>query len=235
MKNILTIVKREIYSMITTKVSYVVSGIFLLLVGWYFSKSMLIRNRADLDSVFSVIPFLFLFFIPAITMKSIAEEKKNGIMEQMLTFPVTDIQYILGKFLSAFIFLCMLLASTLFFYLSIEILGEPDIGKIISSYISAMFLGGALISIGLFASSQSSDLVTSYIVSFSIMFMLYLADKVVHLMHFEIQNFVLYMSTDYHYRNMLRGIIDSRDIVYFISLMILFLFLTARNLEKRKW
>ncbi|MCK5685032.1 ABC transporter permease [bacterium] len=235
MRNILKIVKREIFSMITTSGTYVVAGLFLLLTGWYFSSSLLVRNRADLDSVFSIIPFLFMFFIPAITMKLIAEEKKNGIMEQMLTFPVSDVQYVIGKFLSAFIFIAALLLFTLFYYITIEIIGEPDTGKIIASYISALFLGGALISIGLFASSQSSDQITSYIVSFSIIFVLYLADKVVNVIPFEIQNVVLYLGTDTHYRNMLRGVIDSRDIVYFISIILLFLFLTARNLEKRKW
>lgn len=221
--------------MATTSASYVVSAIFLLITGWYFSTGLISTDRADLNSLFYILPVLFLFFIPAVTMRAIAEEKKNGMIEQILTFPVSDFQYVIGKYLSIVVMFCLLMGCTTFYCFSIEVLGDPDRGKMAASYFSVFLLGCMLISIGVFASSATKDQVTSYIISFSAMFGLYISDKVLHFIPIEFQRAVLFIGSDYHYRNMLRGVIDSRDVIYFLTLILFFLYLSLANLERRKW
>ena len=235
MKNIINIVKRELYSYFISPLAYVVMGLFLLITGWFFSSTLFLVNEASLSRFFAPLQVIFLFFIPAITMRLIAEERKNGMFEQMLTMPISDWEYILGKFFSALLFLLITLAFTSFYWITVTILGNPDHGVILSSYLSALFLGGVLISIGLFASSLSSDQVVAFIVAFFISFVLYLSDKVVMLLPVWLQKIVYFVATGPHYNNMLRGVIDSRDVLYFFSMIVFFLFLSLRRLDQRKW
>jgi ABC-2 type transport system permease protein len=234
-KNVINIVKRELYSYFISPLAYVVMGLFLLITGWFFSSTLFLVNEASLSRFFAPLQVIFLFFIPAITMRLIAEEKKNGMFEQMLTMPISDWEYILGKFFSALLFLLITLAFTGFYWITVSVLGNPDHGVIISSYLSALFLGGLLIAIGLFASALSSDQVVAFIVAFFLSFVLYLSDKVVMLLPVWLQKIMYFIATGPHYNNMLRGVIDSRDVLYFFSMIVFFLFLALRRLDQRKW
>jgi ABC-2 type transport system permease protein len=234
-KNVINIVKRELYSYFISPLAYVVMGLFLLITGWFFSSTLFLIGEASLERFFGPLQVIFLFFIPAITMRLIAEERKNGMFEQILTMPITDVEYIIGKFLSALLFLLIALSFTSFYWITISVLGNPDHGVIITGYLSALFLGALHIAIGIFASSLSLDQVVAFIIAFFISFVLYLADKVVMLLPVWLQKVVYFLGTGPHYNNMLRGVIDSRDVLYFLTMIIFFLFLALRRLDQRKW
>jgi ABC-2 type transport system permease protein len=191
--------------------------------------------------LFIIAPWVFLFLIPAITMRSFADEKKAGTIELLLTRPLTDLQIIVSKYLAGFILVLFSLLPTLIYYFSVHKLGNPvgniDTGGMWGSYIGLLFLGGAFVSIGIFASAITDNQVVSFILALFLCFFIYTGfDFISSFSLFgKIDNIILALGINNHYCSMSRGVIDTRDVIYFLSLISIFIFGTRTVLESRKW
>ena len=235
MKNILTIFRKELKSYFNSPVAYIVIVVFLIITGWFFTSSLFLSGVVTMRNVFDIIPFIFLFFVPAISMRTFSEEKKSGTIELLLTKPITDTDIVMGKFLAALALTGIALAFTLIYVISLSFLGSIDLGSIIGSYIGLLLMSGIYISIGIFASSLTENQVVAFIISFLIVFALFMLNKVLIFLPTSLASVLEYISIDYHFGNISRGILDSRNIIYYLSGMFIFILLTRFSLESRKW
>ncbi len=235
LSNIATIFRREVRSYFNSPVAYVVIVVFLAIIGWFFTSSLFLANTASLRTMFELVPFVFLFFIPAITMRLLAEEKKSGTLELLATKPVRDLEIVLGKFLAAWALLGATLVPTLLYLVTILILGSPDVGPILTGYFGLMLMGGVYIAIGLLASSITENQIVAFIISFLIILAFFMIDKVLMYAPEGLVSTLEFLGVDYHYSNIARGVIDSRDLIYFCSLGGFSLLLATSSLERRKW
>ena len=235
LSNIGPIYRREIRSYFNSPVAYVVIVVFLAIVGWYFSNNLFLMNTASMRIVFELVPLVFLFFVPAVTMRLLAEEKKSGTLELLTTKPVRDVEIVLGKFLAAWTLLAATLAPTLVYLVTLMVLGTPDLGPVVTGYLGLMLTGGVYIAIGLFASSLTENQIVAFLIGMVIILAFFLADKVLLYMPAAIAPAVEYLGIDYHFSNIARGVIDSRDIIYFGSVLGFALMTATASLERRKW
>ncbi|MFC1512006.1 ABC transporter permease subunit [Candidatus Latescibacterota bacterium] len=235
MKKTLPIFRRELAAYFFSPMAYIVIAVFLMLTGWFFSGDLFLVDDSSLRSLFGMVPFIFLFFVPAITMRLISEEKKSGTIELLVTMPVTDTEIILGKFFAALGLLVVAVLFTLPYGLTVIALGEPDLGMMISGYVGVVLLGGAYVSIGVFASTISRNQVVSFIIAFMIIFVLWMLDKVLLFMPTYLVSLLQFLSIEYHFLNITRGVIDSRDVLYYVSVIVFLLVLSRLSLESRKW
>jgi ABC-2 type transport system permease protein len=235
MNNILSIFKKELKGYFYSPVAYIVIVVFLAITGWFFTSNLFVIGLVSMRGAFDMIPFILLFFIPAITMRSFSEEKKSGTIELLLTKPVTDMEIVFGKFLATLAFTALTLAPTLIYLISLTLLGPVDIGSIFSAYLGILFTCAVYISIGLFASSMTENQVVAFIVTFLIIFVLFILNKVLIFLPSSLASLLEYLSTDYHYMSFSRGVIDTRSLIYFLSGITIFLLFTRASLEKRKW
>ncbi|MDZ4712707.1 MAG: ABC transporter permease subunit [bacterium] len=235
MKNILTIFKKELRSYFNSPIAYIVIVVFLVITGWFFTSSLFIGGVVTMRNVFDIIPFIFLFFIPAISMRSFSEEKKTGTIELLLTKPISDLDIVMGKFLAALALTSIALAFTLIYVISLSFLGKIDTGAIVGAYIGLILMSGIYISIGIFASSMTENQVVAFIISFLIVFGLFMLNKVLIFLPSALASILEYISIDYHFGNIARGVVDSRDIIYYISGIAIFILLTKTSLESRRW
>lgn len=238
--------KKELSSFFSSLIGYLTIVVFLILTGlmlWVFRSDFNILDYgfAGMDGLFQIAPFLYLFLIPAITMRSLAEEKKNGTMELLLTKPLTDMSIIWAKFLAGFTLVFISLIPTLICYITVYSLGDPvgniDTGSVVGSYIGLLFLGGAFVAIGLFASSLTNSQIVAFIVAALLCAFAYLGFETLHYMDFlgDVDLLVKSLGVRHHYESISRGVIDTRDVVYFLSVITLFLLLTRMVLQTRKW
>ncbi len=238
----LSILKKEINSYLSSLVAYITIGVFLLVLSlflWVFPESSILDyGYAGLDSLFSTAPYLFMFLIPAITMRSLAEERKEGTFELLLTRPLTDWQIVAGKYLACLFLVFFALAPTLIYYYSVYRLGNPqgniDTGGVIGSYIGLFLLGGCFCAIGLFASSISKNQIISFTIAVFLCFFFYSGfDSLSQILSF--QSFGLEdLGITEHYQSVSRGVLDTRDLVYFIVLSGFFICLTLFVLLKQR-
>ena len=235
MRNILPIFRREIFAYFYSPMAYIVITVFLIITGWFFTSEMFLSNESSLRSVFSIIPFIFIFFVPAITMRLLSEERKSGTIELLFTMPISDMEIILGKYFAGLGLIVVGLLFTLPYSLTIIVLGEPDIGMLITGYLGLILMGAAYVAIGIFASTISKNQVVAFIIAFIIIFFLWLINKFLMLIPPPFIPVLQYLSIDYHYENIGRGVIDSRDIAYYLSLVVFMLSLAKLSLESRKW
>jgi ABC-2 type transport system permease protein len=233
--NVGPIFRRELRSYFNSPVAYVVIIVFLSIIGWFFTNNLFLMNVSTMRVVFELVPLVFLFFIPAITMRLLAEEKKSGTLELLTTKPVRDVEIILGKFLAAWALLAAALLPTLLYATTVAFLGSLDPGPVFTGYIGLMLMGGVYIAIGLFASSLTENQIVAFIISFLIVLALFLMDKVLLYVPEAFASTMEYLSIDYHFSNIARGVIDTRNIIYFGSLLGLSLYLATISLERRKW
>lgn len=239
----LTILKKEITTYLSSMVAYVTIGVFLLVLGlflWVFPDSSILEyGYADLSSLFSTAPYLFMFLIPAITMRSLAEERKEGTFELLATRPLTDWQIVLGKYFACLIIVLFALIPTLVYYFSVSTLGMPqgniDTGAVIGSYIGLFLLGGTFVSIGLFASSITNNQIIAFTIAVFLCFIAYSGldslSTLLSLQNLGLQNFGI----NQHYQSISRGVLDTRDLVYFLSFIALFIVFTKTIVGGRKW
>jgi len=234
--NTWTFTIKELKSFFNSPVAYVILTLFLLIAGWFFASGLFLLNQADLRDLFStIIPLAFLFFIPAITMRLIAEEKKSGTLELLVTLPVRDVEIVLGKFFSALLLLTCGLVLSFAYPLTLAMLGDPDGGAIVGGYLGLLLMGGSYLAIGVFTSGLTQNQIVAFITGFVIMFLFFMLDKVVIFFPGAVASVLEYLSMTYHLDNVARGIIDTRDLVYFVSVITVFLFLAVRTLESRRW
>jgi ABC-2 type transport system permease protein len=229
-----SILKKEITSYLSSLVAYVTIGVFLLVLGlflWVFpDSSILDYGYAGLDSLFSTAPYLFMFLIPAITMRSLAEERREGTFELLLTRPLTDWQIVLGKFFACVLLVLFALIPTLVYYYSVWVLGNPqgniDTGAVIGSYIGLFLLGAGFAAIGLFASSVSKNQIIAFTIAVFLSFFFYSGfDSLSTLL--SLQNLGLqHLGITEHYQSVSRGVLDTRDLAYFVCLSAVFIWFT---------
>ena len=235
LSNIVPIYKRELRSYFNSPVAYVVIVVFLAILGWFFTSNLFLMNVASMRIVFELVPLIFLFFIPAITMRLLAEEKKSGTLELLTTKPVRDAEIVLGKFFAAWTLLAAALAPTLFYLITLTSLGKVDIGPAMSGYIGLFLMGGVYIAVGLLASSLTENQIIAFILGFLMVFVLFILDKILIYIPDAFASTFEFLSMDYHFSNIVRGVIDSRNLIYFGSLVGFSLFLATVSLERRKW
>jgi ABC-2 type transport system permease protein len=216
-----------------------VLGLFL----WVFPSDFNILNYgyANVDGLFIIAPFVFLFLIPAVTMRSFSDEKKSGTIELLFTRPLSDLQIIFAKYFASFLLVVLSLLPTLVYYFSVWQLGLPpgnlDSGGFWGSFIGLLFLGAAFTSIGIFASAVTDNQVVSFILAIVISAFAYLGFDLIYSfsMFGSVDLFIRSLGISAHYSSISRGVIDTRDVVYFLSVISLFVFLTKFTLSKRKW
>ncbi|MHB9030820.1 MAG: ABC transporter permease [Candidatus Latescibacterota bacterium] len=235
MNNVIPIFRREIFAYFYSPMAYIVLSVFLLLTGWFFTSQVFLANDSSLRSVFSVIPFIFIFFAPAITMRLMSEERKSGTIELLVTMPLSDWEIVLGKYFAGLGLLVVGLIFTLPYALTIIFLGKPDIGMLMTGYVGLVLMGASYVAVGVFSSTVSKNQVVSFIIAFMIIFILFLLDKFLPLMPPYLVPILQYLSIDYHFNNIGRGVIDTRDILYYLSLIVFMLSLAKLSLESRKW
>ncbi len=233
MRETWTLTKRELRSYFDGPSAYVILSVFLLFTGWFFGSTLFLENKASLRSMFDIVPFIFLFFIPAISMPSFSEERRSGTLELLLTMPVKDWQVIAGKLLAVVLFLSSAIGLTLVYVMSVASLGDMDFGATFGGYLGLLLLGTATGAVGIFASSITKNQVVAFILGFGIIFTLYLVDKVTAFVPGWMAGVLQYLGTDFHYRNLLRGVIDTRDILYYVSLTVFACVLTSYTLSRR--
>ncbi len=241
-----TLFKKELSSFLSSLIGYITIIVFLLMNGlflWVLQTDFNILDYgfSTLDSLFMLGPFVFLFLIPAITMRMFAEEKRGGTMELLLTKPINDYKIILAKYFAGCVLVLFALLPTLIYYASVCWLGMPtgniDTGGTFGSYIGLLLLGTSFVSIGVFASSLSSNQIVSFIIAAFLCLFFYLGFEAIYTFSFfgKFDLFIQSLGMNYHYTSLSRGVIDTRDLLYFLSINAFFIMLTHLVLQSRKW
>jgi ABC-2 type transport system permease protein len=228
-----TICRKEFNAYFVAPIAYIVIAIFLLVTGWFFFTTFFLFNQASLRNFFSLLPTVFAFVVPAVTMRLFAEELNIGSYETLLTLPVDFKEIIFGKFLASVAFIAALLIPTLAYPITIALLGDLDWGPVTGGYIGALFLGAAFAAIGLFTSALTRNQIVAFISALAICFGLTLIDQMLFFLPRSLLAFFSYLGTDFHFQNIAKGIVDTRDLVYFISLCVLGLYSTHLALQAK--
>lgn len=242
----LTLLQKEISSFLSSLTGYLVIAVFLSAVGiimWLFPGylNVLESGYSTIDTLFIVAPWVFLFLAPAITMRSFSEEKRTGTIELLVTRPLSDWQIVLSKYLAGVLLVLFALLPTLVYYYSVSNLGSTpgniDSGGTWGSYIGLLFLAGAFVAIGLFASSLTESQIISFILAVIISFVCYYGFEALGSLGLfgGLDHLIIKLGINDHYLSMSRGVIDSRDVLYYLSLIFLFLMFTKTRLQARKW
>ncbi len=236
MNSIKTILSREIKSYFNSPMAYIFLVVFAVVNGYFFTNTFFLFNQSNMRSLFNIIPLVYLFFIPAVTMSLIAREKNMGTMEVIATLPISNFSFVIGKFLSALSLIVIGLIITLIhFFTLINVGTNIDYGAAFTGYLGLVMLGGVYAAIGTFASSITDNQVIAFIIGVFIVLVFFLMDKMLVFIPISISGVIQYLSVEFHLSNISRGVIDSRNIIYFMSLTCFFLFMTIRVLEIRKW
>jgi len=237
MQNITAILKKEFRSYFNSPIAYIFITFFLGISAWLFFQNFFLVNQAEMRGFFGLMPWIFLFFIPAVTMKLWSEEKKIGTIEILMTLPIRDYEVVVGKFLASFALLAVTVLLTLVIPFSVMSLGNPDVGTLIAGYIGLLLMGGAYIAIGFFASTLTENQIIAFIIGIVVCLVLLLIGE--DFVLFKTPNWLFpifsYLGLGAHYSSILRGVLDSRDIIYYLSLIGFFLYLSTLAVESRKW
>ncbi len=234
MNNIITIATKEFRGFFHSPVAYIVLTVFLLTTGWLFFSSFFLIGEASLRNFFALMPLMLVIFSPAVTMRLLAEERKSGTFELIATMPLKDRDIILGKYLSA----CALLICGLFFTvpyaLSVATIGVIDFGPVLSGYVGTLALILALAAIGILASALAKNQISALILALALGFTLYLVGAFTFFLPESLGSFLAYISLTTHFENFTRGIIDTKDIIYYLSIAFLALYLGVLTLKARR-
>ena len=238
--------RKEINSFLSSLIGYIVIIVFLTAIGmlmWVFpgDSNILDSGYANLNTLFVMGPWVFMFLVPAVTMRSFAEEKRLGTIELLFTQPISDIGIILAKYFAGLVLIVFSLVPTLVYFGTVYYLGSPvgnlDIGGVWGSYVGLLFLGAGFVAIGIFCSSITSNQIISFVIAIFLSFFCYTGfDSISALSLFGgLDAVILELGIQEHYLSMSRGVLDTRDILYFLSLITLFLLFTKIVLDSRKW
>ncbi len=240
------LLNKEIATFFSSIIGYLVIGVFLAITGLFLwvipgELNILYGGYATLEPLFAIAPWIFLFLVPAVTMRMFAEERRNGTLELLLTRPVTSMQIVLAKYLSGLVLVVIGLIPTLSYFVVVYLLGAEqgnlDMGAAWGSYIGLVFLAAIYVAIGVFASSITDNQIVAFVVAVVLCFVFYSGfDSLSLVPAFKgIQSWIASVGINEHYLSVSRGVLDSRDLVYFLSMSFLFIFLTRTVLESRKW
>jgi ABC-2 type transport system permease protein len=233
MKQVVQIFKKEFYTYFLSPIAYIVISIFLVVTGWFFFSTFFIFDLASMRNFFSMMPIIFSFVAPAVTMRLFSEELNVGSYELLLTMPVSIRQVVLGKFLAGTMFMTIMLLPTISYPLTISFLGELDWGPVLGGYIGAFLLAGSYCAVGLFASSLTRNQIIAFIIGLAICFGLTMLSKMLFFMPETLLGFLSYLGVDMHFANISKGIIDTRDLLYFVSVIFIGLYATHLSIENR--
>ena len=238
MKNVITIANRELSSFFNSLMAYIMLILFLGFSGfftWLFGSDIFFVKQASLSAFFGIAYWTLFFFIPALTMRLLAEENRSGTIELLLTKPVSNWQVILGKFTSTLVLIFIALALTIPYYITVSYLGNIDHGAVWSGYLGLLLISAVYISIGIFASSFSTNQIVGYLLALFIgIFFQIIFSLIANGSHGLIGELFNYLSMSTHFESISRGVRDSKDLTYFLSLIFLGLIGTEAVMEKRK-
>ena len=236
MHNIMTIYKKELRSFFTSPMAYIFLVVFALPNGYFFTNTFFLYNQSDMRALFGIVPLVYLFFIPAVSMGLISREKSLGTIEIISTLPVRERDIVLGKYLAGFTLILVALLTTAVHYITLYNVGTTvDHGAVFTGYLGLALLGGVYTSVGIFASSLTENQVIAFIVGIAIVLAFFLMDKLLYFVPASMAGIIQYLSTEFHLSNISRGVIDTRNLIYFGSVIGFFLSMTTRVLESRKW
>jgi ABC-2 type transport system permease protein len=234
MRGVRQVFKRDFKVYFLSPIAYIVISIFLILSGWFFFSTFFLFNQAEMRPFFSLLPILFAFIVPALTMRLFSEELNTGSYELLLTLPVSVRDVVIGKFAAAVAFVGLMLLPTLSYGIFISFYGDLDWGPVIGGYAGAVLLGAAFASVGLFASSLTRNQIVAFIIGMSVCFFLTLIDKILFFLPESVVGVFQFLGADFHFQNISRGILDSRDIVYFLSVCFVALYGTYLVIQEKK-
>ena len=237
MRRIALICGKEIGTYLSSPMAYIVSAIFIALSGASFTTYLAQTSYSDtsIRGFLETGQLLILLFSALLTMRLISEERKLGTWELLLTAPVREYEIVLGKFFSCLLVLAGMLILTIYFPLLLLIFGDPDIGPILTSYLGLFLLGSASVAIGRFASSLTPNQIVSAVVAGGILFGLWFLGMVGSLIPEPLGEILSYFSLSEHFPGFVRGVVDTRDLVYYLSVTAVFLFLSVRSIETERW
>ncbi len=235
MKNMTAIAIKEFKSYLASPMAYVVTGIFLVLTGVFFSTSPTTYSATSIIGFLEPGNILLLLLAAVLTMRLLAEEKKMGTLELLLTAPIRDREVVLGKFLGSLGIVTVMLALTFYYPILLISFGDPDIGPIVTGYLGLFLLGGVSLAVGLFASSLTSNQIVAAVVAGGILFALWFVGLVASFLPEALGEIIGFLSLSYYFPDFMRGVIDTRGMIYYLSITALFLFLAIRSLENSRW
>jgi len=258
MGNFVAVLQKELKTYLVSPIAYVVGAVFLLVSGFFF-RNMVIQfnmycmtyiqqaqryggqlpqlnlNEFVVNGFFGSMSFISLFVVPLLTMRLIAEEKKSGTMELLMTSPLSNVQTILGKFVSCFLLYTVIVGLSGFFVLLLEIYGNPDWGPIFSAYVGVLLMGGAFVAVGVFASSLTENQIVAAVLSFAALLIFWVIGWSANFAGPTMGKVLTYLSLVEHIGDFQKGIIDTKDVIFYLSFMFFSLFLTLTVMESRKW
>jgi len=234
-RNTATIALREFKSYLASPMAYVVTGIFLVLTGFFFNISPATYDETSIRGFLEAGGLLLLLLASVLTMRLLAEERKMGTLELLLTAPVRGSEVIVGKFLGSLGVLTVMLVLTFYYPILLVSFGDPDMGPIATGYLGLFLLGCTSLAVGLFASSLTSNQIVAAVVAGGILFALWFLGMAADLLPEALGEVIGYFSLSYYFPDLMRGIIDTRGIIYYLSVTALFLFLAIRSLEHSRW
>ena len=235
MRNTTTIALREFKSYLASPMAYVVTGIFLVLTGFFFQSSPTTYSETSINGFLVWGSILLLLLASVLTMRLLAEERKMGTLELLLTAPVRDSEVILGKFLGSLGILTVMLVLTFYYPILLMWFGDPDMGPIATGYLGLFLLGCTSLAVGLFASSLTSNQIVAAVVAGGILCALWFVGMAADLLPEALGEVIGYFSLSHYFPDFMRGVIDTRGIIYYLSITVLFLFLAIRSLESSRW
>ena len=232
------IFKKDFGSYFHSPIAYIVVVVYLLVSGGLFLPAFFNpqgMQEATMRPFFGLAPLLFAIFTPAITMRLLAEERSSGTVQILATLPVRDLDVVVGKFFAALGLVAVLLALTLPWAFTLELVGDPDWGPILGGYLGLLLMCGAYVAIGLMASAWTENQIIAFVLGFVICFAFFLMGKVLPLVPDALVPLLEAVSFDHHFQNIARGVVDSRNVIYFLSVTVFCLFVADQALERRKW
>ena len=236
MNNFKAIYLKELKSYFDSPMAYIFLVLFAVLNGYFFTNTFFLIGQSDLRVMFNIVPVVYLFFVPAISMGLIARERNIGTIEVISTLPIADREFVLGKYLAAVTLIVVGLLFTAVHFITLAKVGTSiDYGAVITGYLGLILVGAFYAAVGTFASSLTENQVVSLIIAISIIIVFYIMDKLLIFIPVSLSGIIQYISVDYHLSNISRGVIDSRNLVYFAGMIWLFLVMTIRVIGIRKW
>ncbi|MGI9145023.1 MAG: ABC transporter permease [Chloroflexota bacterium] len=235
MRNVWAVAQRELRSYFLSPLAYVVIALFLALAGYLFALILSNAREASLRGLIQNVSVLYLFIVPAISMRLLAEEQRTGTVELLLTNPVQEWEIVTGKFLASIMLVLVMLACTLLFPLFLFIYGSPDRGPMITGYLGIFLQAAAFLSIGLWASSLTQNQIVAAIVSFALLLIFWLSDNLGQFLGGTIGQIVSYTSVNSHFQSFPQGVIQSNDVIYYLTLVIAGIVLSTLSLQSRRY
>lgn len=235
LRNVITVFKKEFFSFFNSPIAYIVVTVFLLISGWLFFQQFFLAGQATLRPLFAMTPVLFIFFAPAITMRLVAEERKTKTFSLLLTLPITNGEIVLGKFLAAWALLGVALLLTLPYALTVSSIGNLDWGPVFGGYLGGLLMGAAYLSVGMLCTSLTANQIVAFILGLAVNFGFFIIDKVLIFLPERLTSVFEAFSVDYHFHNIARGVIDLRDIVFYVTFIGAFITYAVYAVQREDW